>query len=156
MYERLHGIKAMILRVANPFGERQRVETAQGAVGVFLDRALQRQRIDIWGNGEVSRDYLHIEDVATAFAAAATYVGKKSVFNISSGVGTSINQLLALIEEVLGRPVERQYLPGRAFDVPVSILSNALAREEMGWEPKIALREGLLRTADWLKHKQAG
>jgi UDP-glucose 4-epimerase len=156
MYERLHGIKAMILRVANPFGERQRVETAQGAVGVFLDRALQRQRIDIWGNGEISRDYLHIRDVAAAFSAAVTYAGEKSVFNISSGVGTSINQLLALIEEVLGRPVERQYLPGRAFDVPVSILSNALAKEEMGWEPKIALREGLLRTAAWLKHKHAG
>lgn len=151
MYQRLHGIKANILRVANPYGERQRIETAQGAVGVFLFRALHSLPIEIWGDGEVTRDYLYVSDVADAFAKAVDYSGPASVFNISSGSGTSLNELLSAIEEVLGKSVDRSYLPARSFDVPVSILDNSFARKELGWEPKISLQDGLHRTAAWIK-----
>jgi len=151
MYERLHGIKTTILRVANPFGERQRVETAQGAVGVFLHQALLGQPIEIWGDGSVTRDYVYIGDVAEAFASALAYSGAESVFNISSGAGTSLNDLVALMEKLLGRPVERRYFPGRAIDVPVNVLCNDLARQELGWTPKIPLFEGLEKTAGWMR-----
>lgn len=150
MYQRLHGIRTTILRVANPFGERQRVETAQGAVGVFLHRALTGQPIQIWGDGETVRDYIYISDVADAFAAAVSYAGTESVFNISSGEGKSLNSLVANIEEVLGNSVEFQYLPARLIDVPVSVLSNRLAMQEMAWSPKVSFSEGLARTADWM------
>ena len=151
LHEHLHGIKANILRVANPFGERQRVTTGQGAVTAFLSRALQNQPLEIWGDGSVTRDYIHVSDVADAFARAVGYEGPKSVFNISSGTGTSLNQLIGILEEVLGREVARQYRPGRAFDVPVSILDNSLARRELGWEPRVSLREGMARTAAWIQ-----
>jgi len=150
MYQELHGIKTNILRVANPFGERQRIETAQGAIGVFLSKALQNQPIEIWGDGSVTRDYLHISDVAEAFACAVAYEGAKSVFNISSGVGTSLNEIIILIEQVSGRKLVKNYRPGRTFDVPVSILSNALAQDELGWKPQVRLMEGLVKTADWM------
>lgn len=155
MFEQMHGIKANILRVANPFGERQRIETAQGAVGVFLHRALNNQPIEIWGNGTVVRDYLHVSDVAEAFVRAVEYSGNQSIFNISSGTGTSLNELLETLGEVIGIPIQRIYLPSRSFDVPVSILDNTLARKELGWEPKISLRDGLIRTAAWMKNKIA-
>ncbi|MCE9551575.1 MAG: NAD-dependent epimerase/dehydratase family protein [Betaproteobacteria bacterium] len=155
MYERLHGIKAIILRVANPFGERQRVETAQGAVGVFMHRALKGLPIDIWGDGSVTRDYLYISNVADAFAKAVSYSGSSSVFNISSGTGTSLNALIELLEDVLGTSIERRYLPGRPFDVPVSILSNSFAMHEMGWVPEVTLRDGIVRTALWMKRELA-
>lgn len=148
LYERMHDIKATILRVANPFGKRQRVETAQGAVGVFLHRALKGLPIEIWGDGSITRDYIYIGDVAEAFARAVNYSGAKSIFNISSGVGTSLNDLAALIEEILGHSIERRYLPGRHFDVPVSVLSNDLAHRETGWAPKVLLREGVGITAE--------
>lgn len=151
MYQRLHGIKATILRVANPYGERQRIETAQGAVGVFLHRALRGEPIEIWGDGSGTRDFVYIGDVAEAFARAIGYSGSESVFNISSGVGTSLNELIGHIESVLGRPVERRYSPGRVIDVPVSVLSSELARRELGWEPMIPLRAGLERTARWIR-----
>ena len=150
MYQRLHGISSTILRVANPFGERQRVETAQGAVGVFLHRALTGQPIQIWGDGETVRDYIYISDVADAFAAAVDYAGTESVFNVSSGAGLSLNGLVASIEQVLGTPVERQYLPARPIDVPVSVLSNRLALAEMGWSPGVSFLDGLARTAEWM------
>jgi UDP-glucose 4-epimerase len=152
MFQELHGIKVNILRVANPFGERQRVETAQGAVGVFLSKAIQNQPIEIWGDGSVTRDYLYISDVAEAFARAVDYEGAKSVFNISSGVGTSLNEMIFLLEKVLGREVVRHYQPGRPFDVPVSVLDNSLARQELGWEPQVKIEDGIVKTAAWM-HK---
>ena len=105
LFEHLHGIKAISLRVANPYGERQRIETAQGAVGVFLHRAISGIPLDIWGDGTVTRDYIHVSDVAEAFVQAIDYRGAKRTFNISSGVGVSLNELIGMMEVVLGRPM---------------------------------------------------
>jgi UDP-glucose 4-epimerase len=151
MYRHLHGIQPVILRVANPYGERQRVETAQGAVAVFLRKALLGETVEIWGDGSVTRDYVYIGDVAEAFARAVDYEGAKSVFNVCSGTGTSLEQLLAVIERVLDHKVERRYLPGRPFDVPVSVLANDLARQELEWQPRVGLDEGIRRTAGWMR-----
>lgn len=155
IFEYLHGIKAITLRVANPYGERQRIETAQGAVGVFLHNAIKGMPIEIWGDGSVTRDYIHVSDVAEAFARAVDYSGLKSVFNISSGVGTSLNELIAVLEEILGKPINRRYLPARPFDVPVSVLSSALAQEELTWKPSISMQDGIARTAAWMKNELA-
>lgn len=156
VFERMHGIKAVTLRVANPYGERQRVETAQGAVGVFLHHALKGKPIDIWGDGSVMRDYIHVSDVADAFVNALEYTGNKKVFNISSGVGTSLNELLGMLENALGKSIDRRYLPGRPFDVPVNVLSNDLARKELKWSPVISMQNGIARTVEWMAGEFAG
>jgi UDP-glucose 4-epimerase len=143
LYQHLHRVKASILRVANPFGQRQRVETAQGAVAAFLSKAMNGEPVEIWGDGSVVRDYIHVSDVAEAFARAVDYDGERSVFNISTGIGTSLNELLDLVERAVGRTVVRHYCPGRRFDVPVNILDNSLARRELQWAPQVALDEGL-------------
>lgn len=155
LYERMHGLKAIMLRVANPYGERQRIETAQGAIGVFLHHALSGKPIEIWGDGSVTRDYIHISDVADAFARAVDYSGPNSIFNISSGSGTSLNELIGILEETLGKHIERHYLPARSFDVPVSVLSNDLARAELHWAPSTSMREGIARTAVWMEGELA-
>jgi len=150
IYQNLHGIKANILRVTNPYGERQRIETAQGAVGVFLSRALQDMPLDIWGDGSVTRDYIYVADVAEAFAKAVMYEGERSVFNISSGVGTSLNELIAVMERVIGKVITRNHLPARSFDVHTSVLDNTLAKQELGWQPRISLEDGVAKTSDWM------
>lgn len=152
MYQRLHGVRSIILRVSNPYGPRQRVETAQGAATTFLYRALNNMSIEIWGDGSVVRDYIYISDVADAFAAALTYQGQESIFNISSGIGTSLNDLVAEIENLLGRHIDRKYIDARPFDVPVSVLSNNLAGRELGWQPKVGLREGFFKMNNWFFH----
>ncbi|WP_250480629.1 NAD-dependent epimerase/dehydratase family protein [Caballeronia sp. GAOx1] len=151
LYQHQYGIKANILRVANPYGERQRVQTAQGAIAAFLDKALRKETFEVWGDGTVTRDYLYIADVAEAFSMAVQYDGSESVFNISSGRGTSLNEIIEKIESILGHPVERTYCPARPFDVPASVLDNTLARRELGWEPKIDLDTGIQMTAGWLR-----
>ena len=78
------------------------------------------------------------------------------LFNVSSGVGTSLNELIKVIEGVVGRPVERRYLPGRPFDVPASVICNELARSELNWAPVVSLPDGIARTAAWIKRALAG
>ncbi len=156
MFHSLYGLKPVILRVANPFGERQRVETAQGAVAVFLDRVLRGQTIEVWGDGSVERDYIHVSDVAEAFSSALTYEGLEQVFNVATGLGTSLNELLRIIESVTGRSPKVLYKAARAFDVPVSILDNRRACQELGWTPLIGLNEGISRTARWIQGQLNG
>lgn len=155
MYHHLHGIKAVSLRVANPYGERQRIETAQGAVGVFLHRALRGIPIEVWGDGSVSRDYIHVSDVAEAFVKALAYDGPHSCFNIGAGSATSLNDLIGLLREIVERPVTVNYQPGRPFDISISVLDNELAQRELAWSPQVSLREGIARTARWAEEEFA-
>ena len=155
LYRYLHGLDYVVLRVANPYGERQRVDTAQGAVAVFLSKALAGDPIEIWGDGSVTRDYIYIEDVVDAFIMAMNHDGEPRVFNIGSGEGRSLNQLLTAMDDLLGRPVERRYLPPRKFDVPVNVLDISRARDLLGWQPRVPFREGLRRTLDWMRNSRA-
>jgi nucleoside-diphosphate-sugar epimerase/glycosyltransferase involved in cell wall biosynthesis len=133
LYERLAGITYCVLRVANVYGEKQPRDRSQGAVGVFLAKAIRGETIDIWGDGEVIRDYVHVDDVTSALTRAAAYDGESQIFNIGSGKGHSLNQLLALMESQLGFPIARRYLPARSLDVPVSVLNISRARRTVTW-----------------------
>lgn len=151
LFRAQHGLDYVVLRVANPYGERQRTETAQGAVAVFLDRALRREPIEIWGDGTAIRDFLHVSDVARAFLRAIDYAGEPRVFNIGSGTGCSVNDLLDAIEPLVGYRIERRYLPARAFDVARNVLDITRARSVLGWEPHVSLDNGLRRTLAWAR-----
>jgi UDP-glucose 4-epimerase len=150
LYSHLHGVDYTVLRIANPYGEGQSPFGKQGAIAVFTYKALRGEPIQIWGDGEVVRDYLYAGDVAEAMLKAALYEGRIRVFNIGAGRGYSLNELLARIEALLGRRVERTYLPSRRFDTPVNVLNIARARDCLRWTPGTALETGLARTAEWL------
>lgn len=150
LYHELHGLDYAVLRVANPYGERQRTDVAQGAVAVFAKKALAGETIEIWGDGSVTRDYIYIADLIEAFVLAASYQGQERIFNIGGGHGLSLNQLLATLEELLARPVNRRFLPARKFDVPVNVLDITRAREVLGWAPRTPFKVGLQRTLQWL------
>ncbi|MFC4764054.1 NAD-dependent epimerase/dehydratase family protein [Dyella koreensis] len=151
LFNRLHGIKPVIFRVANPYGERQRVATAQGAIAAFVQRALRGEHVEIWGDGSVERDYIYVSDVADAFSAALAYQGERIIFNIGSGGSISLNGLVDILEKAIGRSIERCYLPGRPFDVPVNSLDTRLAQSELGWTPNVSLADGLNRTIRWVR-----
>jgi UDP-glucose 4-epimerase len=151
LYQNLRGLRPIVLRVANPYGERQRIETAQGVVAAFLNRVMEGAPVEIWGSGDVTRDYLHVSDVAEAFALALEYDGPESVFNIGSGNGVSLNDLVTTLGDLLGKEIEVHYKPGRTFDVPINVLDISLARQALGWNPVISLSEGLNRTISWIR-----
>lgn len=155
LFRELHGLNYTILRLANPFGERQRTHASQGAVAVFVGKALRGETIDIWGDGTVIRDYIHIADVASALLAAMDHDEANDVFNIGSGQGLSLNDILDAIESVTGHPTQRNYLPGRTFDVPVNYLDISHARRHLGWTPTVSFAEGLRRFVAWVKQNES-
>jgi len=148
VYRSLHGLDCRVARIANPFGAGQNLVRGQGAATTFLHKALNREPIIIWGDGEVVRDYIHIADVAAGLTrlAAAADPGPDSTFNIGSGAGISLNGIVAEIERQLGRRLEVQYEPARAFDVPVSVLDIGHAQRVLGWAPRLSFNQGLTRT----------
>ncbi|MFM0078438.1 NAD-dependent epimerase/dehydratase family protein [Paraburkholderia sediminicola] len=150
LYKDLHGIDYRVLRIANPYGEGQEPHAQQGAIAVFSYKALKDETITVWGDGSVVRDYLHVGDVADAMVRAMGHAGPHNVFNIGSGCGYSVNELLNAIERSLGRPVRRAYLPGRSFDVSKNVLDITRAKEALQWGPQICLEDGLQRTLQWL------
>jgi len=151
LYHRLYGLDYCVLRMSNPFGEGQRPDVAQGAVSVFLDKAMRNEVIEIWGDGSVVRDYVYAADVARAFRLAIEYDGPHKVFNIGSGHGLSLNELLQAIESLFGRPVARHYGPGRSLDVLANVLDISNAETYLRWRPEFSFHEGLRRTLSWLR-----
>lgn len=143
LYRQLHGLDGVVLRVANPYGERQRLDSSQGVVPVFLGKALRGEPLQIWGDGSTVRDFLHVSDVVSALMAAVRYSGDASVFNVGSGEGVSLNQLVGLLETTLERSLDVKYLPSRGFDVPTNVLCIERAREHLGWSPSVPVVEGL-------------
>ena len=146
MFEHLYGITGIILRVSNPYGARQRPESGQGAISTFIHRALKNKELEIWGDGNVVRDYLFIDDVATAFERAVRYEGPERIFNIGSGQGKSLNEIISILEILLGQPLKKNYINSRPYDVPVNILNTSRATRELGWSPSVSLNDGLKRT----------
>ncbi len=143
---RLHGLDYCIVRPSNLYGPRQRLDVAQGAVAVFLDRASRGKPIQVWGDGSVVRDYVYVEDAAEALLKAAAFEGEQKIFNIGSGVGTSLKALIEAIEALLGHPVPVEYGAPRSLDVPANVLDTSLARRHLGWSARTPLAEGLRRT----------
>ncbi|CAI8157469.1 MAG: dTDP-4-dehydro-6-deoxyglucose reductase [Prochlorococcus marinus str. MIT 9215] len=150
LYRQLHGLDGLILRVANPFGPRQRLDAAQGVVPVFLGKALRHEPLQIWGDGTTVRDFLNVADVVAALLAAVAYQGEETLFNIGSGQGISLNQLIVLLERQLKRSLEVEYLPPRGCDVPTNVLCIDRAMRVLDWKPQIPVAEGLRRLCDSL------
>jgi UDP-glucose 4-epimerase len=149
LYERLHGLSYRVLRVANPFGPFQLATKGQGVIAALLSRALNNEPIEIWGDGTVVRDYVFVDDVVDALRAAAVDESEARVFNIGSGQGRSVREVVAAIETSLGRKVKIDWKPGRAIDVPASILSIDRARDLLGWTPRTSFEDGLAQTIRW-------
>ena len=150
LFQQLHGLDYTVLRIANPYGERQRTHASQGAIAVFLGKVLRGETIEIWGDGSVIRDYIHIADVVDALMLAIGKTSGARVLNVGAGRGYSLNEVLDAIEKATGLPAQRKYLPGRPFDVPVSLLCIEQAKRVLGWTPKVDFDEGLQRFAAWL------
>lgn len=155
LYNHLYGMRNVSLRMANPFGPYQHGTKQQGAISVFTRLMLEDGVIRIWGDGTATRDYLYGGDAADAMIAAALYDGGAEVFNIGSGVGRTLNEVVASLETVLGVTARVEYLPKRAFDVAASILDCRLAETELGWRASCDWNAALALTCDWIRQDVA-
>jgi UDP-glucose 4-epimerase len=151
LFHRLHGLDYTVLRVGNCYGPRLPIAGEQGVVGAFLDRLRRGEPIELWGEGSVRRDYVYVSDVARAFWAALEQQSPFRVFNIGTGVGTSLLELIELMELVTGCRARIVKKPARQVDVPVNILDPARARQYLNWEASTPLEAGILSTWNWIR-----
>jgi nucleoside-diphosphate-sugar epimerase len=154
VFTRVYGLETVSLRYFNVFGPRQD-PTSQysGVVSRFISALHGNGRPVIYGDGEQSRDFTYIDNIVAANLSAATAPGAPGkVINVANGERITLNQLLAELKELTGRQeVSAEYAEPRVGDVRHSLADNTLARELLGYESKVGLREGLQRTIDWWK-----
>ena len=154
-YGRLHGIEHVALRFGNVYGPRQDPHGEAGVVAIFCNRILEGKPLTIFGNGEQTRDYVYVGDVANAVFLGATFdpppPGRidARAFNIGTGVGTSVVELARLLQQAARTDAELVFAPKRPGELQESFLNVDKARNVLGWEPEVSLAEGLAKTFAW-------
>lgn len=150
----LYGVGGIALRYANVFGPRQNPLGEAGVVAIFSHRILGGEPVTINGDGEQTRDYVYVEDVAEANLRALERPDARGAVNIGTGVETSVNALLRRLEAVAGCHVEARHGPPKPGEQRRSVLDASLAKRLLGWAPHVTLDEGLRRTLTYFKQEK--
>ncbi|MFH1078535.1 MAG: NAD-dependent epimerase/dehydratase family protein [Patescibacteria group bacterium] len=145
----LKGLPVACLRPSNPFG-RWHGGSGQGAVNVFLAKMLRASPIDIWGDGSQVRDFVAVEDVVSAIRTVGlSFTSGSETFNVGSGVGRSVAEILEETQRVAGVRAEIRFLPSRPVDVRSNVLDIRKMKECFSWEPTVPFEDALARTCEW-------
>jgi UDP-glucose 4-epimerase len=143
-YNRLHGTRHVSLRYGNVYGPRQDPHGEAGVVAIFFGRLAEGEPARIFGDGHQTRDYVYAEDVARATLAAAGHDG--GVFNVGTGIETSVLELYELCRRVAHSSLAAEHAPARVGELQRSVLDVSRAAEELGWRPRVGVEEGLRLT----------
>ena len=154
VYRRLHALDSIVLRIAKPFGPHQ-TNPKQGLVGSVVRHALAGTPVDIFGDGKATRDYIYVADVVSAILQAASLKSPSAPFlyNIGSGIGRSVNDVVAAVQSVCDVEIRINRLPGRPVDVPTSVLDISRAAEHLAWCPTTAWEDAIRSTYTWAKEQ---
>lgn len=142
MYNRLYGLNFTVLRYANVYGPRQNPLGEGGVIAIFSNRILSGKSCIVYGNGEQTRDFVYVEDVARANLLAIDRADN-AVINVSSGTEVRVNSLLDVMKNVFGHDVEVEYAPARPGEILRSSLSNKRAMDLLGWKPEFDVESGI-------------
>ena len=151
MYAHAYGLDYKVARLSNPFGEYQYIGKGQGVISTLIECALKDKQFQMVGDGSVIRDYIYISDVINALKKLSLHNGYDRVFNIGSGVGRSILEIVNIVESVTNTKIKINKFPPRNFDVPVNVLDINRAINQLDWEPVSSIEDSINRTARWFK-----
>jgi len=149
-YRHAAKLPAVSLRFANVYGPRQSPESESGVTAIFTKKMLEGERPTIYGDGKQTRDFVYVGDIAAACLKA---LGAKRLgtYNIGTGTETSVNELTGMLAALIGTDKKPIYAPGRSGEERRSALAIGRAKKELGWEPQVALAQGLAKTVVWQK-----
>ena len=156
LYRYMYGLDYRVVRLANPYGPWQRPNGVLGAVTTFTYKALMDQPIAVYGDGSVVRDFIYIDDAIRGIRNIVNGQGRHRTYNLGSGRGTSIRQVLQAVEKALGKKLNMEFQPARAVDMPVNYLDISRYEADFGKLEPIDLEEGIVRTAAFLKAQYGG
>lgn len=143
MYQKLHGMDFIALRMANPYGPGQRHERGQGVVTAFMHSINMGLPLQVWGDGTIERDFIYIDDVIDAFICAIRAEKTSGVFNIGTGNGLSLNSIINTISSVLNKSPDIIYDNTRKYDVDKNILDCSKAKDILKWSSKTDFTQGV-------------
>lgn len=152
MEHRLHGLSHVILRASNPYGPRQGHTGIQGVIGTYLWRISKDEPIEVWGDGNIVRDFIYVRDLAELCVRAVT-CNVTGCFNAGSGEGASINDIVQHVGHAVGQEITPVRKPQRNYDVPRITLDIGNAKREFDWHPSTNLEEGIRKTWEWIRSK---
>ncbi|MBN2733772.1 MAG: NAD-dependent epimerase/dehydratase family protein [Methanomicrobiaceae archaeon] len=150
-FHRNYGMKYSVIRYSNPFGERQNPHGNQGVIPVFLNKILHGESPVIFGDGTAVRDYIYIDDAIDATLAVLESKTKETIFNVGSGDGYSLNQLINIMSEITGRNISPVYTDDSGNNISKIVLDISRISNATGWTPKVSIHDGILKTWNWLK-----
>ncbi|WP_096190291.1 SDR family NAD(P)-dependent oxidoreductase [Evansella halocellulosilytica] len=156
-FGRLYEMNVHALRFANVYGPRQSAETEAGVITIFIEQLMSGAQPVIFGDGEQTRDFVYVEDVAKAVMSCLLDASSERidrVYNVSTGYETSINNLLQEMCKVLQIDFSPQYKEERPGDIKESYLANDRLRTDYKWEPNVALPEGILKTINYYRENK--
>lgn len=145
-----HELTGVSLRIGNPYGPYQLAGLSIGLIANFIQRVRNKQALRIYGTGEIVRDYIWVDDVASAFAAAAKSPLASGEYNIGSGEGYSINSVAKMVESEYHCENNREYLTHRSFDAEKVILDTSKFRRFTEWRPSVEIGDGIKLMVDYL------
>jgi UDP-glucose 4-epimerase len=149
LYNRLYGIEYAILRYSNVYGERQDPKGEAGVISIFIDKMLNNQNPTIFGDGNQTRDFVYVGDVAKANLMALNW--KNEIVNIGTGMETSVNELFNIIKHEIGFKGNAIYDKPREGEV-YRIYLNIEKAKSLGWKPEVDLKEGIKRVVSWMRN----
>lgn len=150
-YAKLYELEAICLRYFNVYGLNQRYDAYGNVIPIFAHSLLRGNPLTIYGDGEQTRDFVNVRDVARANILAAQTRGLSGAFNVASGDALTINQLVELMRQAIGTDVTVEYGPPRKGDVRHSRADISAARIAFGYAPGLKLAEGLAEYIDWAR-----
>jgi len=155
-YAKLYPLECVCLRYFNVYGPNQRYDAYGNVIPIFAHRMLHGEPLIIYGDGEQTRDFVNVRDVAQANYQAALSNGVSGAFNIASGTRITINRLAELMCQASGIPATIEHGPPRQGDVRHSLADISAAREAFGYAPTVGLGEGLAEYMAWARCERVG
>lgn len=151
IFRKQHKLDYIIFRVANVYGPFQ-VARGQGIIAMALHKFFHDEPLEIWGDGSAVRDYIFVDDVVSAvLMGTAMSTDSPRIFNLGSGVGYSVNEVVDVISFALGGKLKTLRRECRPVDVPRSILDIELIKSHLNWRPTVDLKSGIIATVEWYK-----
>lgn len=145
LYAQQFQLPYVALRFANVYGERRAIDDEGGVLNVFAKQAAQHQPLVIYGDGQQSRDYIYVGDIASGIIAALTTDHVNTVYNLSTEREVSLQHVVSVLGEICQQPLRPVFQDVRQGDIYRSVLSHAKARKYLLWEPHMTLENGLRR-----------
>jgi UDP-glucose 4-epimerase len=152
-FNKKFGLDSLVFRISNPYGERHALNAKQGVINIFLEQIARNEPITILGDGTMVRDYVYVADVADMIAGSFESASQQ-LYNLGSGQGHSINELVEVMERIIGKQVQKVQKENPATFINKVVLNTERFQTEFNLPPKVGLEDGIKRTWEYVLNAQ--